>query len=433
MASYHLSVKTIKRSAGRSATAAAAYRVGERIECQREGRIHDYTRKQGIEETFILTPKDAPDWATDRSRLWNEVEASESRRNSVTAREWELALPSEISAEDRSQITRDFAQELVSRYGVAVDVAIHAPHREGDQRNHHAHVLTSTRKLEARGFTTKTRVLDSAKTGGVEIEQMRGLWAELQNRALERAGEESRVDHRSLEEQREAALERGDELAAEELDRDPELKLGSAANSMERRAKAAAEREGREYVPVTERGALVHAARQARAVFRELRARLELARETYGVEREAGQGRVSAGLAALRAAAAKERSARAAPEEMRERLERVVARSDDQRDPPKPKGRNYARDRLKEIMEKDVGRDGQAAVHKLVGHNDPELGADTGREERKPSVNERLKNVLHKPRETLEIEDAREQEKDQKVACDRAIDREIDRDPGLSH
>ena len=87
MASYHLSVKTIKRSAGRSATAAAAYRVGERIECQREGRIHDYTRKQGIEETFILTRKDAPDWARDRSKLWNDVEASETRRNSVTARE----------------------------------------------------------------------------------------------------------------------------------------------------------------------------------------------------------------------------------------------------------------------------------------------------------------------------------------------------------
>lgn len=259
MASYHLSVKTIKRSAGRSATAAAAYRVGERIECQREGRVHDYTRKQGIEETFILAPKDAPDWATDRSRLWNEVEASETRRNSVTAREWELALPSEISAEDRSQITRDFAQELVSRYGVAVDVAIHAPHREGDQRNHHAHVLTSTRKLEAGGFTAKTRVLDSAKTGGVEIEQMRGVWADLQNRALERAGEVERVDHRSLEAQREAALERGDALSAEELDRDPELKLGPAANSMERRAKAMAERQGQEYVPVTERGAVVHA------------------------------------------------------------------------------------------------------------------------------------------------------------------------------
>ena len=428
MASYHLSVKTIKRSAGRSATAAAAYRVGERIECQREGRVHDYTRKQGIEETFILAPKDAPDWASDRSRLWNEAEASETRRNSVTAREWELALPSEISAEARSQITRQFAEELVSRYGVAVDVAIHAPHREGDQRNHHAHVLTSTRKLEAGGFTAKTRVLDSAKTGGVEIEQMRGLWAELQNRALERVGEVERVDHRSLEKQRDAAQERGDKLSAEELDRDPELKLGPAANSMERRAKAMAERQGREYVPVTERGAVVHAARQARAAFREMRERLDIARETYGIEREAGQGRVSAGLAALRAATAKDRDGRAS-DDIRERLSQVVGRSRDQDDTPKPEGRNYARERLKEIMEKDAGRDGQAAVHKLDGHSEYDLGEDTGRDGRKPSVNERLKDVLNKSRERLEIEDERDQEKDKEVEKDR----DIDRDPGLSH
>jgi len=428
MASYHLSVKTIKRSAGRSATAAAAYRVGERIECLREGRVHDYTRKQGIEETFILTPKDAPDWAQDRSRLWNEAEASETRRNSVTAREWELALPSEISAEARSQITRDFAQELVSRYGVAVDVAIHAPHREGDQRNHHAHVLTSTRKLEAGGFTTKTRVLDSAKTGGVEIEQMRGLWAELQNRALERVGEVKRVDHRSLEKQRETALDRGDKLSAEELDRDPELKLGPAANSMERRAKWMAERQGREYKPVTERGAVVHAARQARAAFREMRERLDIARETYGMAREEGQGRVSAGLAALRAATAKDRSSERTPEDFQERLARVVDRSRDQDDTPKPDGRNYARELLKEIMEKDAGRDGQAAVHKLDGHSDPELGEDTGREARKPSVNERLKDVLNKPRERLEPDNDRDHERD-----DDEQENTRDRDRGEGH
>ena len=429
MASYHLSVKTIKRSAGRTATAAGAYRAGERIECQREGRVHDYTRKQGIEETFIVTPENAPEWAADRSKLWNEVEASETRRNSVTAREWELALPSEISAEDRSQITRDFAQELVSRYGVAVDVAIHAPHREGDQRNHHAHVLTSTRRLEPEGFTAKTRVLDSAKTGGVEIEQMRGVWAELQNRALERAGEAERVDHRSLEAQREAALERGDQLSAEELDRDPELKLGPAANSMERRAKAMAERRGREYKPVTERGTVVHAARQARAAFREMRARLELARETYGIEREAGQGRVSAGLAALRAATAKDRDRDRNPEDFRERLARVVGRSEDREEVPKPEGRNYARERLKEIMEKDAGRDGQTAVHKLDGHSEYDLGEGTGRDRRKPSVNDRLKDVLNKPREKLEIGEERDQEKEQEVEKDR----DIDRDPGLSH
>jgi hypothetical protein len=435
MASYHLSVKTIKRSAGRTATAAGAYRAGERIECQREGRVHDYTAKRGIEETFILTPKGAPSWAQDRSSLWNAAEESETRRNSVTAREWELALPSEISAEDRSQITRQFAEELVSRYGVAVDVAIHVPHREGDQRNHHAHVLTSTRRLEPEGFTAKTRVLDSAKTGGAEIEQMRSLWAELQNRALERAGEVERVDHRSLKAQREEALSQGDTLKAEELDRDPEVKLGPAANAMERREKRAAEREGRDYEPVTERGRAVHAARQARALFAEMRERLELARDTYGAEREAGQGRVSAGLAALRAAASKDRSADRGDGDFRDRLARVVGRSEDRDGAPKPEGRNYARERLKEIMEKDAGRDGQAAVHKLDRHSDPEFGEDTAREERKPSVNERLKDVLNKPRETLERGDGHGAERDRGDEREntREIDREIDRDPGLSH
>lgn len=424
MASYHLSVKTIKRSAGRTATAAGAYRAGERIECQREGRIHDYTRKQGIEETFIVAPETAPAWAQDRSRLWNEAEASETRRNSVTAREWELALPSEISAEDRSQITREFAEELVSRYGVAVDVAIHAPHREGDQRNHHAHVLTSTRKLEAEGFTAKTRVLDSAKTGGVEIEQMRGVWAELQNRALERVGEVERVDHRSLEKQREAAQERGDELKAEELDRDPELKLGPAANSMERRAKAMADREGREYVPVTERGAVVHAARQARAAFRELRAafhevrdRFDIGVGTYGAEREAGQGRVSAGLAALRAATSKERGPRAS-DDIRERLVQITGRDEPERgvqsdeEPGRPRN---AQERLREALDKDRGAE-----------------RDTGAEDgEKPSIRERLDDVLNKPREKLELGD--EPEKDREVESEKEIDREVDRDRGLSH
>ena len=137
--------------------------------------MHDYTRKSGVEETFIVAPEGAPAWAQDRAALWNAAEARETRINSVTAREWELALPSEIGAAERSAIVRDFAQELVARYGVAVDVAIHAPHREGDQRNHHAHVLTSTRVLTADGFTDKTRVLDAARRPAAsEIEAMRG-------------------------------------------------------------------------------------------------------------------------------------------------------------------------------------------------------------------------------------------------------------------
>jgi len=435
MASYHLSVKTIKRSAGRTATAAGAYRAGERIECHREGRVHDYTRKQGVEETFIVAPETAPAWAQDRSKLWNEAEASETRRNSVTAREWELALPSEISAEDRSQITRQFAEELVSRYGVAVDVAIHAPHREGDQRNHHAHILTSTRKLEAEGFTAKTRVLDSAKTGGVEIEQMRGVWAVLQNRALERAGEVERVDHRSLEAQREEALSQGNALKAEELDRDPEVKLGPAANAMERREMRAAERDGRDYKPVTERGSAVHAARQARALFAKMRERLELVRGTYGGEREAGRGRVSSGLAALKVVTEIERRGEGKQMDFKDRRDEIMGRSGKNDAPSKDQGYNYARERLNQIT-KGAERDGQATVHRLDGHNEPDMGNESNtqprypqaarREVQKPSLGERLKDLLKSSRNRSERGKNKEQDRGKTAPNDRQSGRDDD-------
>jgi len=273
---------------------------------------------------------------------------------------------------------------------------------------------------------------------------MRGVWAELQNRALERAGEIERVDHRSLEAQRETALDKGDTLSADELDRDPELKLGPAANSMERREKAAAEREGRNYVPVTERGAVVHAARQARAAFRDMRERLDVARETYVAEREAGQGRVSAGLAALRAAVDKDRSGERGAEDVRERLGRITDRGRERDDMPEPEagGGKTARDRLKDILDREASDTPQAAVHKLDGHGELEQGDQGGapsrasahrqsrdqskdieREERKPSFKERLEEVLSKPRERLEIEE--------EPKTEREVDREVDL--GRSH
>ncbi|WP_312529254.1 MobQ family relaxase [Paracoccus sp. (in: a-proteobacteria)] len=305
MASYHLSVKTVKRSAGRSATAAAAYRSGSVIACEREGRVHDYTAKRGVQDCFILAPEGAPDWVQERAALWNAAEARESRSNSVTAREWELALPSELTDAERLTLARDFAQALVARFGVVADVAVHAPHAEGDQRNHHVHILTTTRVMGPEGLGAKTRILDAAKTGGVEIEAMRAVWAGLQNRALELAGTGERVDHRSLESQREAALERGDDLAAEALDRGPEVKLGPAVNAMERRAQREAAAEGRDYVPVTVRGAAVYSARKARALVAELRERVEELRAAYALAREQSEGRIPAGLAALRALRAK--------------------------------------------------------------------------------------------------------------------------------
>jgi hypothetical protein len=219
MATYHLSAKTISRSHGRSATAAAAYRSGARITDERTGVIHDYQRRTGVEATFLLLPASAPDWARDRARLWNAAEQAETRKNSTVAREFEIALPAELDAGERQRLAVDFARELVERHGCAADVAIHRPGRAGDSRNHHAHILLTTRRLTAAGFTEKTRELDDLKSG--EIGRWRARFAEVQNERLREAGVEARVDHRSLE--------------AQVIDREATIHLGPAATALERR------------------------------------------------------------------------------------------------------------------------------------------------------------------------------------------------------
>jgi hypothetical protein len=221
VAIFHLSVKTISRSAGRSATAAAAYRAGVEITDERTGEIHDYRRKAGVESAAFFLPAGAPEWATDRAQLWNAAEVSEKRKNSTVAREFEVALPAELSADQRRELAHEFARELVKRHGFAVDVAIHAPGKNGDHKNHHAHMLCTTRKLTADGFTEKTRELDDRATGAAEVTHWREQWAALTNAALERAGHAERIDHRSLE--------------AQGIDREPTIHLGPAASAIERR------------------------------------------------------------------------------------------------------------------------------------------------------------------------------------------------------
>jgi hypothetical protein len=148
-----------------------------------------------VTKSYILAP-DNCGWITDRNTLWDAAEAAESRKNSTTAREWLVALPDALDALQRADLTHKLAVELVERFGVAVDVAIHAPGKDGDQRNHHAHLLTTTRKIGADGMGEKTRILDAAKTGGEEISYIREFWANAVNDALAKAESTARVDHR---------------------------------------------------------------------------------------------------------------------------------------------------------------------------------------------------------------------------------------------
>lgn len=230
LAIYHCSMKPIARSGGRSAVAAIAYRTATKMLNERDGMVHDFTRKHGVEHSEIVLP-DGVDaaWALDRSVLWNAVERAEHRKDARVAREFEVALPHEIDAADRFALTRDFARDLANRYGAAVDFSIHQPQGESDIRNVHAHMVMTTRVVTEQGLGEKTLIERENKwllnhdqpTSHMQLREIRELFEHHTNRHLARLGLDVRVDHRSH-------LERGLEI-------EPTEHMGVHASQMDRR------------------------------------------------------------------------------------------------------------------------------------------------------------------------------------------------------
>jgi ATP-dependent exoDNAse (exonuclease V) alpha subunit len=127
--------------------------------------------------------------------LWDEAERAEKRSNSRVAREYEMALPHELTQAQRLELVRGFAAGIADRHGVAVDFAIHAPHREGDLGNQHAHLLATTRVIESGGLGEKAAIEWSdanRRKAGLEP-------ARKEIEAIRELGLPFRVDHRSLE------------------------------------------------------------------------------------------------------------------------------------------------------------------------------------------------------------------------------------------
>lgn len=231
MAIYHLSTKPVSRSSKRTATASAAYRAGVEIKDDRTGKVHDYSKRGGVVATQIFTPNKIK---IDRSELWNMAETAETRKNSRTAREIVINIPHELDQKTRGRTVSEFARHLSDKYGVAVDVAIHKPDRHGDNRNHHAHLLLTTRKLERLesgniALTSKSQLeLSNTQLKDLELPKaqdelkaLRKTWADITNKYLEREGIEARIDHRSH-------AERG-------LEQLPTEKLGWEASALERK------------------------------------------------------------------------------------------------------------------------------------------------------------------------------------------------------
>jgi hypothetical protein len=243
VAIYYLSANQIGRSSGRSATGAAAYRAGAMIVDKRTGEVHDYTRKGGVLHSEIILPGGGTE---DRAELWNKIETHHKRGDAVLVREIVAALPGELTAEERQALAVGYARELADRYGVAVDVALHAPrtvtdreleqnpdqHHETDPAtgrrhngNWHAHIMLSACHVSPSGELGKKAVeLDPIHCKRAKIENMadreRGRWADLCNERLKEKGMAT-IDHRSLE--------------AQGIDREPEQHRGPAVSAILRR------------------------------------------------------------------------------------------------------------------------------------------------------------------------------------------------------
>lgn len=179
MAIFHMSFSNISAGKGRSAIASAAYRSGKKLFDQKEGRSYFYARSV-MPESFILTPKNAPAWASDREQLWNEVERKDRRANSRYAKEFNVALPVELSEDEQKELLTKYVQENFVDEGMVADVAIHRDHPD----NPHAHVMLTNRPFNPDGTwglkSKRENILDEngnkTYTGNSRFPRSRKVW-----------------------------------------------------------------------------------------------------------------------------------------------------------------------------------------------------------------------------------------------------------------
>ncbi|MBO9873958.1 MULTISPECIES: MobA/MobL family protein [Xanthomonas] len=203
MTIYHTRIKTYSRTKGHSAIAAAAYRGGYLLIDPKSGARHDYRGRAGIIQSRCLAPPGSPPWVDDPQALWPAAEAAERRHNSTVCRDFAIALPHELDEPKRWELVLDIAHRLIERFGFALQASHHRPTKD-DPRYFYAHLLATTRRMEACGLTEKTRVLDGRINGLAEIQWIRAMIADRINAHLAQAGIGDAVEHRPLTERLEA-------------------------------------------------------------------------------------------------------------------------------------------------------------------------------------------------------------------------------------
>ena len=222
MSIYHCSIKIGSRGKGQSAVAAAAYRSGQKLTDEELGAVSDYTRKSGVVYSEVSLCDNAPAEYINREILWNSVQNIEKASNSRLWREFEVALPQELSREEQIDTVRDYVKTLTEQ-GMCCDWSIHDKH----DGNPHAHIMATVRSIKENGeWAAKCRKVYDLDENGQKIvqkydklghkqykshkedyndwnnkervEEWREKWAECCNKRL---SEDKRIDHRSYKRQ----------------------------------------------------------------------------------------------------------------------------------------------------------------------------------------------------------------------------------------
>ncbi len=227
----NLHINAISRSSGRNAVAAsayrsavacAAYRSGQEIKDDRYNKTHDYSRKENVLHSEIMTPEGAPEWMHNRQSLWNAVEAGEKRKDAQLAKEIILTLPRNLDLEQQKEVVQGFVKKnIVDKYNLVADFAIHSPDASDGGKNPHAHIMFTLRPVEGEGFGKKLTGYNGGLDSREILQDWRFAYEDLLNETATKAESEIRFDLRNLK-------EKG-------IDREPQPKIGPKVNYMEKR------------------------------------------------------------------------------------------------------------------------------------------------------------------------------------------------------
>ena len=205
MALFHFHAGFISRSSQASVTSHVAYIGGKSVTDEVNDVTHSYKNKPNVAKNFIILPKNAPDWAKNSQKLWNQVEKIENewaekhfrgdqkdpeeRKRSLEARDAylgsaqtafrvTLALQKELTLQQNEGVLRQFIRKSFTSRGLATEAAIH-----WEEGNPHGHLVVARRAFEGDSFASKK---DRQIVSKASLVQLRHCWADIVNKIFEK-------------------------------------------------------------------------------------------------------------------------------------------------------------------------------------------------------------------------------------------------------